>query len=269
LLYRRPREPSATRYRCIAQPEHLLEPQHTSLIRRIATLGLGIPSHPRKGARLGRHHLPRGGDAKAEPGCRKRRNRVPDWSEIRCRFPPKSPAAFDRNQVPVSSDFCTASICSICSACQTSQRSPQRGRSDNLRGLCRARRAVRVRPAPAILQHQHQRRPDLLQFLAAVPLGRPSLVLGLLGRRIVLPGLAEPARSSTALQATEATRSSSLRISSISRRMASGAASRSGEPDGLAVEPRKAARIAGLSPLPEVCRERRRQRALPPRCRPW
>jgi hypothetical protein len=28
------------------------------------------------------------------------------WSEIRCRFPPKSPAAFDRNQVPVCSDFC-------------------------------------------------------------------------------------------------------------------------------------------------------------------
>jgi Transposase Tn5 dimerisation domain len=50
--------------------------------------------------------LPRGGDAKAEPGCRKRRNRVPDWSEIRCRFPPKSPAAFERNQVPVCSDFC-------------------------------------------------------------------------------------------------------------------------------------------------------------------
>jgi hypothetical protein len=33
---------------------------------------------------------------------------VPDWSEITCRFPPKSPAAFDRNQVPVCSDFCTA-----------------------------------------------------------------------------------------------------------------------------------------------------------------
>ena len=31
---------------------------------------------------------------------------MPDWSEIRCRFPPKSPAAFDRNQVPVCSDFC-------------------------------------------------------------------------------------------------------------------------------------------------------------------
>jgi hypothetical protein len=31
---------------------------------------------------------------------------VPDWSEITCRFPPKSPAAFDRNQVPVCSDFC-------------------------------------------------------------------------------------------------------------------------------------------------------------------
>jgi transposase len=43
----------------------------------------------------------------AAPGCRKRRNRVPDWSEIRCRLPPKSPADFDRNQVPVCSDFCT------------------------------------------------------------------------------------------------------------------------------------------------------------------
>ena len=40
-------------------------------------------------------------------GGPKRRNQVPDWTEIRCRFPPKSPAAFDRNQVPVCSDFCT------------------------------------------------------------------------------------------------------------------------------------------------------------------
>jgi hypothetical protein len=32
---------------------------------------------------------------------------VPDWSEITCRFPPKSPAAFDRNRVPVCSDFCS------------------------------------------------------------------------------------------------------------------------------------------------------------------
>jgi hypothetical protein len=75
------------------------------LIRRIATLGLGIPAPPKKGE-ASRRYLPRGGDAKAEPGCRKRRNRVPDWSEIRCRFPPKSPADFDRNQVPVCSDFC-------------------------------------------------------------------------------------------------------------------------------------------------------------------
>jgi hypothetical protein len=53
-----------------------------------------------------RHYLPLSSDAKADQGCRKRRNRVSDWSEIRCRFPPKSPAAFDRNQVPVCSDFC-------------------------------------------------------------------------------------------------------------------------------------------------------------------
>ena len=50
--------------------------------------------------------MPLGSDAEADQGCRKRRNQVPDWSEIRCRFPPKSPAAFDRNPVPVCSDFC-------------------------------------------------------------------------------------------------------------------------------------------------------------------
>jgi hypothetical protein len=51
--------------------------------------------------------LPLSSEARADQGCRKRRNQVPDWSEITCRFPPKSPAAFDRNQVPVCSDFCT------------------------------------------------------------------------------------------------------------------------------------------------------------------
>jgi len=50
--------------------------------------------------------LPLSSEARADQGCRKRRNQVPDWSEITCRFPPKSPAAFDRNQVPVCSDFC-------------------------------------------------------------------------------------------------------------------------------------------------------------------
>jgi hypothetical protein len=53
--------------------------------------------------------LPLSSEARADQGCRKRRNQVPDWSEITCRFPPKSPAAFDRNQVPVCSDFCTQS----------------------------------------------------------------------------------------------------------------------------------------------------------------
>src|ERR1700746_3118229 len=53
-----------------------------------------------------RHYLPLSSEARADQGCRKRRNQVPDWSEITCRFPPKSPAAFDRNQVPVCSDFC-------------------------------------------------------------------------------------------------------------------------------------------------------------------
>jgi hypothetical protein len=51
--------------------------------------------------------LPLSSEARADQGCRKRRNQVPDWSEIRCRFAPKSPAAFDRNQVPVCSDFCS------------------------------------------------------------------------------------------------------------------------------------------------------------------
>src|SRR5437868_14090696 len=52
------------------------------------------------------HTAPLSSEARADQGCRKRRNQVPDWSEIRCRFPPKSPAAFDRNQVPLCSDFC-------------------------------------------------------------------------------------------------------------------------------------------------------------------
>ena len=55
----------------------------------------------------GCHYLPLCRDAKADQGCRKRRNQVPDWSEITCRIGAKSPAAFDRNQVPVCSDFCT------------------------------------------------------------------------------------------------------------------------------------------------------------------
>jgi hypothetical protein len=38
---------------------------------------------------------------------------VPDWSEITCRFPPKSPAAFDRNQVPVCSDFCISDVARV------------------------------------------------------------------------------------------------------------------------------------------------------------
>jgi integrase/recombinase XerD len=54
--------------------------------------------------------LPLSSDAKAGQGCRKRRNQVPDWSEIGCRFPPKSPAAFNRNPVPVCPDFCSLLI---------------------------------------------------------------------------------------------------------------------------------------------------------------
>jgi hypothetical protein len=46
----------------------------------------------------------------SDQGCRKRRNRVPDWGEIRCRFPLKSPAAFDRDRLPVCPDFCTNTL---------------------------------------------------------------------------------------------------------------------------------------------------------------
>src|SRR5690349_24374632 len=63
-------------------------------------------SPPPKRGDGSRHYLPRSSQARADQGCRKRRNQVPDWREIRCRFPPKSPAAFDRNHVPVCSDFC-------------------------------------------------------------------------------------------------------------------------------------------------------------------
>src|ERR1700758_4007066 len=52
--------------------------------------------------------VPLGRGPPADQGDRKRRNQVPDWTEIPCRFPPKSPAAFDRNQVPVCSDFCNS-----------------------------------------------------------------------------------------------------------------------------------------------------------------
>src|SRR5271165_5609787 len=65
----------------------------------------GLPAPPKRGDGS-RHYLPLSSEARADQGCRKRRYQVPDWSEIRCRFPPKSPAAFDRNQVPVCSDFC-------------------------------------------------------------------------------------------------------------------------------------------------------------------
>jgi hypothetical protein len=76
------------------------------LIRRIAILGLGMIALLTKGATIARDYLPPSSGAEADPGCRKPRNQVPDWSEIRCRFEPKSPAAFDRNQVPLSSDLC-------------------------------------------------------------------------------------------------------------------------------------------------------------------
>src|SRR5690349_3184104 len=74
--------------------------------RRTPPSVLASPPPPKRGDGS-RHYLPLSSEARADQGCRKRRNQVPDWSEIRCRFPPKSPAAFDRNQVPVCSDFCT------------------------------------------------------------------------------------------------------------------------------------------------------------------
>jgi hypothetical protein len=56
--------------------------------------------------------LPLDSETKAGQGCRKRRNRVPNWSEIGCRFPPKSGVAFSRNRVPLCSDFCTPFLAS-------------------------------------------------------------------------------------------------------------------------------------------------------------
>src|SRR5690349_7987157 len=70
---------------------------------------LASPRPPKRGDGS-RHYLPLSSEARADQGCRKRRNQVPDWSEITCRFPPKSPAAFNRNQVPVCSDFCRLAL---------------------------------------------------------------------------------------------------------------------------------------------------------------
>jgi hypothetical protein len=77
----------------------VLDPPH----RHLRSWHLPAPQKRGDGSR---HYLPLSSEARADQGCRKRRYQVPDWSEIRCRFPPKSPAAFDGNQVPVCSDFC-------------------------------------------------------------------------------------------------------------------------------------------------------------------
>jgi hypothetical protein len=67
------------------------------LIRRIATLGLGIPSHPQKGARL------------AAITCRSaatpKPNRGAENAEIGCRIGAKSGAAFRRNHLPLSTEI--------------------------------------------------------------------------------------------------------------------------------------------------------------------
>ena len=104
-LHRRPRDPRAARHRRIAQPEHQLQPQHFLDPPHRHPRSRHLPAPPKR-REASRHYLPFSSDANADQGCRKRRNRVPDWSEIRCRYPPKSPAAFDRNHLPLCSDFC-------------------------------------------------------------------------------------------------------------------------------------------------------------------
>ena len=74
----------------------------TSLIRRIATLGLGIRP-PKRGDARG-NYLPLGSDAKADQGVPKtpksgaglERNKTPLSAEITCRFRPKSGAGLLR-----------------------------------------------------------------------------------------------------------------------------------------------------------------------------
>jgi hypothetical protein len=68
----------------------------TSLIRRIATLGLGISPSPKRGDGS-RHYLPLSSDAKAGQGA--------ENAEIRCRIGAKSGAAFRRNHLPLSTEI--------------------------------------------------------------------------------------------------------------------------------------------------------------------
>src|SRR5271166_5441559 len=116
-LHGRARDPHAARHRCIAQPQPLFEPKHFLDPPHRHLRSWHLPAPPKRGDGS-RHYLPLSSEARADQGCRKRRYQVPDWSEIRCRFPPKSPAAFDRNQVPVCSDFCSSSAQSWFSAAQ-------------------------------------------------------------------------------------------------------------------------------------------------------
>src|SRR6202047_1311618 len=103
-LHGRARDPHAARHRCIAQPQPLFEPKHFLDPPHRHLRSWHLPAPPKRGDGS-RHYLPLSSEARADQGCRKRRYQVPDWSEIRCRFPPKSPAAFDRNQVPLSAEI--------------------------------------------------------------------------------------------------------------------------------------------------------------------
>src|SRR6202011_1755764 len=69
----------------------------TSLIRRIATFGLGISPRPRKGATVAA--ITCRSAASAEP------IRGAENAEIRCRIGAKSPAAFRRNRLPLSTEI--------------------------------------------------------------------------------------------------------------------------------------------------------------------
>src|SRR6201988_268007 len=94
-LHRRARDPHAARYRCIAQPQPLFEAKHF----------LDPPHrHPRS-----RHPVPPKGATLDAITCRSEAMQKPTRgaknAEIRCRIGAKSPAAFRRNHLPLSTEI--------------------------------------------------------------------------------------------------------------------------------------------------------------------
>src|SRR6266446_10669700 len=133
-LHGRSRDPNAARYRRIAQPQPHFEPKHLLNPTHRHPRSWHLPAPP-KGAtvaaitcRSAAMPKPTKGAENAEIGCRIgaksgaafRRNHLRPSTEIRCRFAPifagwrqtgtgfrsKAAGDFDRNPVPVCSDFC-------------------------------------------------------------------------------------------------------------------------------------------------------------------